>query len=98
MSAFKAEAAASTAPGDLNGEEGSRGDRRRARILSAFHDCIIDKGYAKTTLRDVASSAGISATEATVRFATASFLPEVSLTLDYRPEKAGSMRLLEKAS
>jgi AcrR family transcriptional regulator len=61
MSVFEAEDAASTKPDDLNGEEGSRGDRRRARILSAFHDCIIDKGYAKTTLRDVASSAGISA-------------------------------------
>lgn len=39
----------------------SRGDRRRSRILEAFHDCIIDKGYAKTTLRDVAGAAGISA-------------------------------------
>jgi len=39
----------------------SRGDRRRARILEAFHDCIIDKGYAKTTLRDVASAADLSA-------------------------------------
>jgi len=41
--------------------QGSRGDRRRARILSAFHDCIITNGYAKTTLRDVARTAGISA-------------------------------------
>lgn len=41
--------------------QGSRGDRRRARILSAFHDCIITNGYAKTTLRDVARAAGISA-------------------------------------
>jgi AcrR family transcriptional regulator len=39
----------------------SRGDKRRSRILEAFHDCIIDKGYAKTTLRDVAGAAGISA-------------------------------------
>lgn len=39
----------------------SRGERRRARILSAFHDCIIANGYAKTTLRDVARAAGISA-------------------------------------
>jgi len=43
---------------DLNG---SRGDRRRARILTALHDCIIAKGYAKTTLRDVAKEAGMSA-------------------------------------
>ena len=40
---------------------GSRGGIRRARILLALHDCVIDKGYAKTTLRDVASSAGMSA-------------------------------------
>lgn len=40
---------------------GSRGGKRRARILAAFHDCIIDKGYAKTTLRDVAKAADMSA-------------------------------------
>lgn len=39
----------------------SRGDKRRAQILSAFHDCIISKGYAKTTLRDVAQTAEMSA-------------------------------------
>lgn len=39
----------------------SRGDQRRALILRAFHDCIIENGYAKTTLRDVAKAAGISA-------------------------------------
>lgn len=39
----------------------SRGDQRRALILAAFHDCIIENGYAKTTLRDVAKAAGISA-------------------------------------
>jgi len=40
---------------------GSRGGKRRARILAAFHDCIISKGYAKTTLRDVAKAADMSA-------------------------------------
>jgi len=40
---------------------GSRGGVRRARILSAFHKCIITKGYAKTTLRDVARAADMSA-------------------------------------
>ncbi len=40
---------------------GTRGGKRRARILSAFHDCIIAKGYAKTTLRDVARAADMSA-------------------------------------
>jgi AcrR family transcriptional regulator len=40
---------------------GSRGGQRRAQILAAFHDCIISKGYAKTTLRDVAQAADMSA-------------------------------------
>ena len=40
---------------------GSRGGQRRVRILAAFHDCIISKGYAKTTLRDVAKAADMSA-------------------------------------
>lgn len=33
---------------------GERGDKRRKRILRALHDCIIEKGYAKTTLADIA--------------------------------------------
>ena len=40
---------------------GTRGGKRRSRILAAFHDCIISKGYAKTTLRDVAREADMSA-------------------------------------
>ena len=40
---------------------GSRGGQRRVRILAAFHDCIISKGYSKTTLRDVAKAADMSA-------------------------------------
>jgi AcrR family transcriptional regulator len=40
---------------------GSRGGKRRKLILNAFHDCIIKQGYSKTTLRDVAKSAGMSA-------------------------------------
>ena len=40
---------------------GSRGERRRARILTALHDCIINQGYSKTTLKDVASAADMSA-------------------------------------
>jgi len=40
---------------------GTRGGKRRALILSAFHDCILSKGYAKTTLRDVAQAAEMSA-------------------------------------
>ncbi|NKB39093.1 MAG: TetR family transcriptional regulator [Gammaproteobacteria bacterium] len=34
-----------------------RGDKRRKRILRALHDCIIEKGYAKTTLADIAKVA-----------------------------------------
>lgn len=36
-----------------------RGDRRRKAILWALHDCMIKKGYAKTTLADVADAAGM---------------------------------------
>jgi AcrR family transcriptional regulator len=36
---------------------GQRGDKRRKRILRALHDCIIEKGYAKTTLADIAKEA-----------------------------------------
>lgn len=39
----------------------SPGERRRARILTALHDCVISQGYARTTLRDVAEAAGMSA-------------------------------------
>ena len=34
-----------------------RGGKRRKHIFQALHDCIIEKGYAKTTLADVARSA-----------------------------------------
>ena len=48
---------------------GSRGGKRRARILTAFHECIISNGYAKTTLRDVAKEAGMSASHLLYYFA-----------------------------
>ncbi len=44
-----------------NPAPGTRGGIRRQRILNAFHDCIIRKGYAKTTLRDVAREAKMTA-------------------------------------
>jgi AcrR family transcriptional regulator len=40
---------------------GSRGGIRRQRILNAFHDCIIKKGYGKTKLRDVARESDMTA-------------------------------------
>ena len=43
------------------GSPGTRGGKRRRLILAAFHDCIIKKGYAKTTLRDVARGADMTA-------------------------------------
>lgn len=61
MSGAGAQAAERTAKTGAETTSTSRGDQRRSRILEAFHDCIIDKGYAKTTLRDVARAAGISA-------------------------------------
>lgn len=39
----------------------SPGIIRRARILTALHDCIISQGYPKTTLRDVAQAADMTA-------------------------------------
>ena len=38
----------------------ARGDERRKRILAALHDCIIDKGYPKTTLADIAQAASMT--------------------------------------
>jgi len=43
------------------GRPGTRGGKRRRLILAAFHDCIINKGYAKTTLRDVAKGSDMTA-------------------------------------
>jgi AcrR family transcriptional regulator len=37
-----------------------RGDKRRRAILEALHHCVIEKGYPKTTLADVARAAGMS--------------------------------------
>ena len=37
-----------------------RGENRRKRIFSSLHDCIIKKGYSKTTLADIAKSADMS--------------------------------------
>jgi AcrR family transcriptional regulator len=37
-----------------------RGDKRRRNILKALHDCVIEQGYARTTLADVARAAGMS--------------------------------------
>ena len=38
----------------------SRGDERRRRIFRSLHDCIIAKGYVKTSLADIADAAGMS--------------------------------------
>jgi AcrR family transcriptional regulator len=40
-------------------ESPPRGDARRKAILRALHSCVIAKGYSKTTLADVAESAGM---------------------------------------
>lgn len=39
---------------------GLRADERRSRILRALHECVIERGYAKTTLADVARGAAMS--------------------------------------
>jgi AcrR family transcriptional regulator len=38
----------------------SNKNNRKAKIVSAFHDCILRKGYADTTITDVAGEAGLS--------------------------------------
>jgi AcrR family transcriptional regulator len=43
-----------------NGSPRMRRDDRRKKILQALHDCVIERGYAKTTLADVARAAGMS--------------------------------------
>jgi len=52
MNASRGSESALNSPGD-------RGEKRRRLILKALHDCIIEKGYAKTTLADIAQSAGM---------------------------------------
>ncbi len=39
----------------------ARSAERRRRIFQALHDCVIDKGYTRTTLADIAAGAGMSA-------------------------------------
>ena len=43
------------------GRRDSRGDRRRRRIFRSLHDCILNQGYVKTTLADIAKGADMSA-------------------------------------
>ncbi len=38
-----------------------RGDKRRRRIYRSLHDCILEKGYIKTTLLDIAQGADMTA-------------------------------------
>lgn len=42
-------------------KRGTRGDQRRRQIFKSLHDCILAKGYVKTTLADVAEGANMSA-------------------------------------
>ena len=41
-------------------KKNGRGENRRKLIFRSLHDCIIKKGYSKTTLADIAESAGMS--------------------------------------
>lgn len=38
----------------------TRGEQRRKRIFRSLHDCILKKGYSKTTLAEIAESASMS--------------------------------------
>ena len=39
---------------------GKRGDERRRRIFKSLHDCILAKGYVKTTLAEIAAAADMT--------------------------------------
>ena len=74
---------------------GTRGGKRRQLILTAFHDCIIKKGYAKTTLRDVATGAGMTASHLLYYFPgkdamLVQYFENVSQTIIERLENFGS--------
>jgi AcrR family transcriptional regulator len=43
------------------GRRDNRGDQRRRRIFKSLHDCILNQGYVKTTLADIAKGADMSA-------------------------------------
>lgn len=55
------QSAAQGAPASAQARRDSRGAARRRRIFKSLHDCIIRKGYIKTTLADIAEQAGMSA-------------------------------------
>ncbi len=44
-----------------SGRRDSRGNQRRRRIFKSLHDCILARGYVKTTLADIAKGADMSA-------------------------------------
>jgi AcrR family transcriptional regulator len=67
----------------------ARRGKRRRRILRALHDCVIEKGYAKTTLADVARVAGMSSSHLLYYFRGKDAILEY-----YFEEMAG--RLLER--
>lgn len=66
-----------------------RSRKRRGRILRALHDCVIEKGYAKTTLADVARVADMSSSHLLYYFRGKDAILEC-----YFEEMAG--RLLER--
>jgi len=71
------------------GSANGRSSKRRGRILRALHDCVIEKGYAKTTLADVARGAGMSSSHLLYYFRGKDAILE-----HYFEEMAG--RLLER--
>lgn len=66
---------------------GSRGEQRRARILAALHDCVIKQGYSKTTLKDIASAADMSASHLLY------FFPGKDAILEHYFEKVANLLL-----
>ena len=50
-----------TVPTPRKARRDPRGDKRRRRIFKSLHDCILDKGYTRTTLLDIAQGADMTA-------------------------------------
>jgi AcrR family transcriptional regulator len=55
----KANAPRARSPASLKDSAPPRGDARRKTILQALHACVLERGYSKTTLADIAQAAGM---------------------------------------
>ena len=78
-----------------------RGDKRRRRIYRSLHDCILDKGYTRTTLLDIAQGAGMSASHLLYYFngkedLLGQYFENVSIQFIKQLEEFGQLDTLEQ--